>query len=198
MEVRAKKLKFKGLPAGPLRTRIEASRQGFSLVEMIVAIFVFSLIMTTVITTFVQAVGSRKKIQAIQQDIEDARYAIELMAKTLRTSSVVSSTATEIKVHDYSQQLCVGYSWSNNALWLSTAAWDSIAKTCGTWTTPAVMTSNSLYGLSLIVTPSTSTSLGKVTIAMKICNKTVCSGPTSDTTTIQTTISLRDYQEINP
>lgn len=176
---------------------------GFSLVEMIIAIFVFSVIMTTVTATFVSVINTRKKVKAVQQDVEDARFAMELMAKTLRTSHVVSptlpSTVSDIKVFDYSQSKCIEYRLAGNKLQSGEAtAVDEVACATATPGPFSDMTSGYLNNLSLDVIPSSGTTRGKVTIAMKICYNLTCSGANSDAVNIQTTVSLRDYEEVNP
>lgn len=173
--------------------------------EMIVAIFVFSLVMTTVMATFTSVVTARKRTKAIQQDVEDARYAMELMAKTLRTSSVLSATATDLQMFDYSQSQCTEYKYDNVAKKLGSLS--------GTWTNsaiPNVTPACTFSGISNDMTsgfvgsanfsaissaPAPSKKIGKVTIAMKVCYNKDCS---TDAPTIQTTVSLRDYQEVNP
>jgi len=184
---------------------------GFSLMEMIVAIFVFSIVMTTVMAVFVNVSTSRKKIKAIQKDVEDARFGMELMAKSLRMSSVVKCDETstcdgsltyELRVFDYSQGKCVRYKLDTfNHLQSSaisaTGLADCDSKVDGDFTF-SNMTGGNVSSLNFAAIKSDNTKFGKVTIAMKVCYKGICSGNSGDEANIQTTVSLRDYQVVDP
>ncbi len=196
-------------------TKNKKNYAGFSLMEMIVAIFVFSIVMTTVMAVFVNVSTSRKKIKAIQKDVEDARFGMELMAKSLRMSSVVKcdegasvcdglSTTHELRVFDYSQDKCVRYrldTINHNHLQSSaisaTGLADCDSKVDGDFTF-SNMTGGNVGSLNFAAINSDTTKFGKVTIAMKVCYKGQCTGNSGDTANIQTTVSLRDYQVVNP
>ena len=76
------------------RTKNRLSRfqkyRGFSFVELVVAIFIFTLVMITMSSTYGKFFVAQKKTRAVQQNAEDARFAMELIAKSLRTSKVLS------------------------------------------------------------------------------------------------------------
>lgn len=171
--------------------------------EMIVAIFVFSLVMTTVTATFVSVINSRKKVKAIQQDMEDARYAMELMAKSLRTSSVTSSDSADIRIYDYSQGKCIEYKFDSASNKLQSGSGtptdpDDAIGTCN-YGTLSNLTNGNISDVHFVAAKSVGgAKVGKVTIALKVCYNDICSGSGGDTAMIQTTVSLRDYQEVNP
>ena len=67
--------------------KINKKNAGFSLTEMLVAMFVFSLVITIVFTAFSGLAGNKKQATATQKNMEDAKAAFEYMAKTIRMSS---------------------------------------------------------------------------------------------------------------
>jgi len=186
----------------------QINRKGFSLMEMIIAIFVFSLIMVAVVGTFVSVVSVRNKVKAVQQDIENARFSMEQMSKTLRTSSVLSfspaTNPTNIKIFDYSQGVCIEYQYSGvklqSRIGTKTSA-DGESPTCTFSGSYVDIINGSLAGASFKVIPSASSPspiYGRITMALKVCYNNICTGKTGNNMTIQTTVSLRDYQEVNP
>ena len=91
------------------------SKSGFSLIEVMVATFIFALIMVAVAMTFSSLFGGYKGAKTIQKNLENAQYAMNLMAKSLRTSSLVGidmgidQKASEIKFYNYSEGKCMFY-----------------------------------------------------------------------------------------
>lgn len=182
--------------------------QGFTLIEVIVSVFVFLIIMTAVTNTFTSGFSSYKNTKIAQKNVEDAQFALNLMAKELRTSTVVSSGSAipqpVITFYDYSQSLCLRYriDTSNNLQRGSISVLASdIASDCTTGVPDAsfgmqnMITENINYGRFLI-TPSVAGATpraGRVTVMLDI-NK---SG-TSQHAYIQTTVSLRDYGFVGP
>lgn len=192
-----------------------ANERGFTLVELLLSIFIFSLIMLTVVALFSKFVTFQKRAQGIQRNMEDAVYAMELMAKTLRTSSVVScdnggacpvppAAANSIEIFDYSQNKCIRFyrQGANNQIrmgWTSTdlSGCDYNAIAAGT---DIQMANNYLANLDFraIKTDGAASQVGKVTISMEICSTATCAGAENDAANMQTTVSLRDYAETNP
>lgn len=62
-------------------------RAGFSLVEMIVAIGIFTAVMFIAIGALLSIVGLNKKAQAQQSAINNLNFALENMARSIRTGS---------------------------------------------------------------------------------------------------------------
>lgn len=107
--------------------KLKAKKKGFSFVELIVAVFIFVLVVTTSTEVFVKMIKNYKNAREIQRDLENAQYAMNLMAKTIRTSSVlscsgdganfnndcslVSGTITAINIFDYSRSKCMIYNF---------------------------------------------------------------------------------------
>jgi type II secretory pathway pseudopilin PulG len=166
--------------------------------EMLVAMFVFSVVMFASTSAFSKFILFQKNSKAIQQNIEDARFTMELMAKTLRTSSIMASTATSISVYDYSQEKCITYRLNGPKIEKGSVspATPGDKDTCNFGTiTFLPMINNVINRLSLSVfqtTPGPPPRAGKATILMEICANIGCAGG-NDRAIIQTTVSLRDY-----
>ncbi|MFA6974146.1 MAG: prepilin-type N-terminal cleavage/methylation domain-containing protein [Parcubacteria group bacterium] len=192
--------------------------KAFSLVEVLMATFVFSVIMVGVAGAFSSSVFSYKSGKNIQQNLEQAQFAMNLMTKTIRTSSIVrcydgsgwtvpvgtcpAGIYDGIMVYDYSQAKCIQYLY--NAQGKITVNYGEIndaanmAAGCKTWGTAQDMALN-INELLLRVTQSaaagagTPATVGKVTISMEACSNAGCAGNANDRAILQTTVSLRDY-----
>ncbi len=223
---------------------------GFSLIEMIVAVSIFSLIVAAAITSFVSMVNSDKKAQQIQKNTEDARYAMDKIAKSLRTSTIIGCLVSNgdyisgidpntgnpvpngdsitvnntnacgksdgVRVYDFSQGECIDYIFQlvsgqptihSREMPVDPSNWQGICTTSYNFIDQLGNTANfsnlvdSDVTGSFYVVPSTENvgsggHNGQVTITMKTCT-TKCDG-TDDTGDFQTTVSLRDYEEVNP
>ena len=60
--------------------------RGFSFLEIMVSVFIFSLMMTTISITFSNLFKNYRNSRAIQTNLENAQFIINSMAKSLRTS----------------------------------------------------------------------------------------------------------------
>lgn len=173
------------------------NRKGFSFLEMIISMVIAVLIMITVVAAFASFIKTRNVIITQQQDMEDARNALDLMAKDLRMSAyqVTPDTAT-IKFYSNSTNMCVSY-WYDSAnkaiksdMEAPTPSGSPDPSTCKTSVTYTY--NNNITNLSHIsslifnLTPSSATRRGVVTIVLVV-----------DGQTIETTVSLRDYREPN-
>ena len=133
--------------------RAVKNSKGFTLIELMVSIFVFSLVMTSATAVFAKVFRARQKSNAIQKNIEDTRYAMELMAKSLRMSSIISSTSPSqangsILSYDYSQGKCIRYWTSNGFLYMSSKISDfSSCSTSGLSTN--IMTTGRITGFRI-------------------------------------------------
>ncbi len=91
--------------------------QGFSLIEVVVAIGVFSLLMAIVSVVFSGGFASYKNTASSQKYLENAQFVMNDMVKQLRTSSVVNPTGNpafntspvSITFFDHSQSKCIMY-----------------------------------------------------------------------------------------
>ncbi|EKE10755.1 MAG: hypothetical protein ACD_15C00204G0007 [uncultured bacterium] len=181
--------------------------KGFSLVESLIATFIFVMVVIMIMETFFSVIDSRRRVRAVQQDIEDARYAMEVMAKTLRMSSVFSSDGSNlgnIHFYDYSQEKCFQYVLDNtshtikvqeNTSGVTKDAYGFVTGCTNSWGSGGVsMTNGTVNELYFTVEKSSKGSpkkLGHVTISMKVCYENDCTN--NDSAIIQTSVSLRDY-----
>jgi type II secretory pathway pseudopilin PulG len=107
--------------------------RGFTLLEVVVATFIFVLIMVTVIRIFGSGFSGYRKAKAVQKDLESAQQNMNMMAKVFRTSQVVWSSnwsgngcvpagydigtpngSDAIRIFDYSQYKCYRYEFTNS------------------------------------------------------------------------------------
>lgn len=91
--------------------------KGFSLPEVMIAMFIFVLIMLVVTSVFVVMVKTRKNAQEMQKNMENIRYAIELMAKNIRMSDVDSPAGVqnELYIYNYSQEKCMHFKFDSGS-----------------------------------------------------------------------------------
>jgi prepilin-type N-terminal cleavage/methylation domain-containing protein len=174
--------------------------KGFTLIEVIVALFIFSLIMSSVASIFANTFAGYKAARGVQRDTENAQYAIGIMTKELRTSSIASSSPTMVRFYDYSQDICFSYQIVPNNLVVAKVAPSNpdaleTAAAKQSWCrgasvgTPVAVTTGTVTG-SFSVVPSNASapvSVGKVTISLRIAEGTKYAAQ------LQTSASLRDY-----
>lgn len=188
----------------------KANVKGFTLVEVLVSLFMFVILMAAVTQIFSRSFSGYRAARALQRDTENAQYALNSMAKALRTSSIVRTSAGDpessglvttdyVKFFDYSQNLCFEYMFRPNAatglhdlLLMRDASSDQTYATCAgyTFSNGDVVTTGDVTG-KFIVQPSTKTTspahVGQVTVSLVISEGAI------QTAFLETTVSLRDY-----
>lgn len=105
------------------KLKISKNRQGFSLIEIIVSLSIFSLIITGITLFGVRTIDARTKSQAMQNAIQNARFLTEKINKRIRTSYDVSGGdsemeggTTEIFVIDNVNEYRYCYKFENGSL----------------------------------------------------------------------------------
>lgn len=176
------------------KTKLKA----FSLVELIVAMSIFFLVVSASTSVFVTVISARKKVKNVQINLEDARYALELMAKNIRMSTNVSLNSGVIYMLNNSQNKCVSYKFDSiqrtikeDVFSFSAPAECSVA---GNYLSYNPIVFGEVNSLKFDVVPSSaspSKKVGKVTVSVEI---TAGNDSNADTVKIQTTVSLRDYK----
>ncbi len=182
---------------------------GFTLIEVVVAMAAFSVIVMGTMQIMAQSTKSYRGQKLIQTNLESAQFALNLMAKELRTSSIISPGASSIVFFDYSQSRCIQYQVSAGVLskraspigdaLFTNADPDSNRSNCSTYGFPSIGYTPLLSDISnhrFQIDPSTSLNdtppnphVGRVTISVTI-------GTGGAVATAQTTVSLRDYNYI--
>lgn len=64
---------------------------GFSLVELLVAIAIFSIVITAILGVFITIIKEQKIILGRQEIADNARYAMEFMSKELRMANSITN-----------------------------------------------------------------------------------------------------------
>jgi prepilin-type N-terminal cleavage/methylation domain-containing protein len=75
------------------RKKLEKNLEaGFSLIEVLVAMAIFSLIIGGIVMFSINSIKTSTKSRAVQEAVDNARYAMDDLAKKVRTSSNVKLT----------------------------------------------------------------------------------------------------------
>jgi prepilin-type N-terminal cleavage/methylation domain-containing protein len=172
------------------------SKPGFSLVEVIVSIFVFSFVMAMLAGSFASFFRNYINEKKTQVDVENAQYAMNIMAKALRTSEVEDTQSFPMNTFDYSQNKCIQYRFASGTGGVSKMqagfTGDSSPKKLGDCNFGSGVTYRDMttYDIKYAVVNSQATevpALGKVTVSMGVRDQ---SNVTS-TVPIQMSVSLR-------
>jgi len=189
----------------PDRKTNNAKKNGFTLIEVLVSIFIFSLLMIVAFNFFGSSIFGYRNSKSIQKDLESAQYAMNIITKTLRTSKVIDSNSNMIRVYDYSRITgkCILYQFSGNKLFSgSSTAANFDEKLCASASiTTKEMATNYINNFHFSVVLSSATTdpkvVGRVTISAEVCATNSCAGTTygeKDMARIQSTVSLRNME----
>lgn len=66
--------------------------RGFTLLELLIGMFIFSMIMIAIASIFSSSVYGYRGAKNIQQNLENAQYAISYISKTMRTATLIAYT----------------------------------------------------------------------------------------------------------
>lgn len=171
-------------------------KKGFTLLELLISTAILALLMLVTTGIFVNSFGSYQSTKRIESNISDAQFLMNLLAKELRTSTVVapssSGSTQSVKFFEYSRSQCVQYRFNGNAIEVARTASGTSFSSCDNSSNLSGFTpigSGEVTG-SFESVPSRSSSpkrIGRVTITINIKVQS------SDPIVIQTTASLRDY-----
>lgn len=184
-------------------SKIATKVRGYTLLEIVSALAVFSVIMLGITQTLGQGVVSYRETKRTQVNLEAAQFALNLIAKELRTSSVVDSSVTaatsRIEFYDYSQSRCIQYILDEGSGQITrrSAVYASVDPNQN-----RTDCSNHVFGgasqvvfsglldqnMSIVISdPATpDPHVGRVTFVITV-------GSNANATTVQTSISFRDY-----
>jgi len=76
-------------------TKINSHNKGFTLIEMLVALAIFSIVVTVMLSVTISLVKAQRKTQNLQLVHDSSRYAIEMMAKEIRMSKIIDVRAVD-------------------------------------------------------------------------------------------------------
>lgn len=177
--------------------------------EALLSVFIFSVVMIGVTSYFVSITVANQNTRRLQQNLEDIRFAMNRIAKVFRTSIVISPTSsqigTEIRVFDYSQSQCIRYVFEASGV-VEYAALLPIAQSDEkAWCSGLDLSAFALHALVSVengailsgkfaIVPSDNGSggsrfAGRVTMTATVARQ-------GDSSTVQTTVSLRNYEEV--
>lgn len=182
--------------------------QGFSLLEVLLATFIFSVVMVGVTSYFVSITATNQHTKRLQQNLEDVQFVMNRVAKVLRTSVIIApasgGTTSNMRIFDYSQSRCLLYEFGNDKILEYSTLLPTGTSDEKSWckniafSSPSVLVDTS-NGMNLtgrfVVIPSNSTP-GSEAAGLVTMNATI--SRQGNSTTIQTTVSLRNYREIAP
>jgi prepilin-type N-terminal cleavage/methylation domain-containing protein len=186
------------------------SSRGFTLIELVVSIGIFIIITGASSAAFAAIFGAYKGAKNLNANLENAQFAMNLISKTLRTSTILSPTSDDsdidmIQVFDFSQNKCFEYSFTGGNLLMKGVAGDSAAAPdygCNFSGSSVAMTSGVVDGSFFVVLSKgddgedgpISEKVGRITTAMEISNG---GGNYKKVVNLQSTVSLRDYNVSN-
>lgn len=176
---------------------------GYTLVEIVTALAVFTVIMLAMSQIMGRGMLSYKETKKTQANLETAQFALGLIAKELRTSSVVGSVVTgsssTVTFYDYSQSRCIEYVLDESVGEITRRSTSIVSddpdqnrSDCEAYVFSGAsqVVFSGLLDQSVSITPSVAASpdplVGKITFALTV-------GTASNASTLQTSISLRDY-----
>ena len=167
-------------------------KKGYTLIEVVAAMFIFSILMMASSQVFAKTFQSYREIRAVQKDTENAQFVLASFVKELRTSSIVAPAAagmsSSVQFFEHSQGICFKYRVNAGALELASVAATDTADCRGKSPASFVAVSTGLVSGSFQIIPSTLAPLliGKITVSLDIAEGT-------HHVKLQTSASLRDY-----
>lgn len=175
------------------------SSKGFTLTEVLVSMFVFTIMMTSVSRIFSTTFLGYQNIRAVQRDIDNAQYSLNIIAKELRTSTITSPASgalvnvSAVQFFDHSQQKCFRYRINAGNLQVASETVADVAACSAASLVTFTTISTGVITGSFRVTPSDTSPVhvGKVTLSLDI------SEGSAHHARIQTTVSLRDFGTID-
>ncbi len=180
-----------------IRKKKTKVRRGFTLVEMLVSIFIFSILMVTLGGIFANSVAAYKYARQTQRSVEEAQFAMNKIAKTLRTSTIKSVPAAKsVTVYSYSEGKCLRYEITSAGTVTERAidpgaSFDPVLSPCPSFAgvTPRVIAHNLVFAESrFLIIPSSPGNAGRVGMIFAVKRGT------EKTVRVQTSVSLRDYE----
>lgn len=174
------------------------TKNGFSLIETLIAVFVFALVMMVLAGVFANLLKNYAKAKKTQRDVENAEYAMNLMAKVIRTSEIgtdLSNSMSNLDLFDYSQGLCIRYSYVSGDKRINIQTKSPAAVPSPTFSdcnflvglsAPSVL-ADGIVGAKIEAEKSSSSARGKVTISLEVQDKS----QQTSVIPIQMSVSLR-------
>lgn len=173
--------------------------------EIVLAVSISIIVIVSTSAVFSRFYSTYRNTKGIQRNLESAQFALNLMAKTIRTSSAIDFSSNTLRIYTYSDGgKCIGYRVSGGRLQSSVSSLPAGETDYKVWCSAEDLSSGysdvsgaNVNSLQFYVVPSDPDSspkiIGKVTISMEVCSNSGCAGAGNDRSRIQTSVSLRDY-----
>lgn len=195
-----------------IRSKIKLNQRGLTLIELMISIFIFSVVLIGILTLSVSTMNSYNKARTIKITKESAEYAISLIAKDVRMGSISFDSAYSdgtpqkafLVKRNGGGEVCYLISADNKKL----SACDSTCSSCsldimdleGTFSEFSSGTSFRSCPTDSSETEASSCTIGDVTkkergwveMNLNIVPETTYEAE-GDQINIQTTVSVRDY-----
>jgi Tfp pilus assembly protein PilV len=156
-----------------LKKSLKRSKKGIALVEVLISLFIFSLMLASMIGVFSTLLQRRSDVRRMQQQTEEFSLASSYMAKKIRMSDYGSCSSSTCTVHDHSLNDDVTYTFSGN----------NLTETIAAVGVPGVIATNVTGGF--VAHNTLSGNVPIITVHMV--------DPLHMDTAVQTTLSLRSY-----
>lgn len=185
-------------------THRRSTCRGFTLLEIVIALGIFSLLMSVVAVILSNGFSSFRNNTRAEKILENAQFLINDITKQLRTSTVITpvgnpatnTNPVSIQFFDHSQQKCFSYRQNTGGYVegaVGTAATVADCTTAPGFSTWVRLTNDGVTNMGLRIIDSSTTApkrAGLVTIVFQVSSGVT---GTSDTVWLQTSVSLRDY-----
>lgn len=175
-----------------------SGKRGFTLLELLISVAILALLMLATTNIFAKSFGSYQATKKTENTIFDAQFLMNLIAKELRTGTVVSPTSDgstqSIKFFEHSKSECVQYRFNNQSIEVARTSSGTSFSSCDNGTNLSGFTKASTGTItgSFYSVPSDKMSPGPGKVGRVTMTISIESG-TGSPTVLQTTTSLRDY-----
>lgn len=169
------------------------TRKGFSLVELLITLFIFGILMIGIADVFTQTFSGYRYAKNLQRDVESMQFITNAISKEIRAATIVSPTsstgnAQSVQFYQHAQGTCVQYRINGRALEVARENSVSVAAcrgaNLGNFVT--LSTGDISGGFDVIPSDDSPRRVGRVTMAFRIQQET-------HSAVIQSTVSLSDY-----
>ncbi len=169
---------------------------GFTLLETLISVLLFSFIAVMMSGVFGTFLKNYIEARIMLQGVDGTQFAMNLMAKTIRTGEVKYTVGSNtLFLYDRAQKKCMEYIYvpasSKMQVDISTTSNEGSVDRC-TFASMGgaqdITQSNMITNASFIVVPSTPSSMGIVTLALTVSSP----GQRTSPVQVQMTVSLRN------
>ncbi len=172
--------------------------RAFTLLELLISMAIMSLLMLATAQIFSRSFLSYQATKHIESNITDAQFLMNLLAKELRTSTVVfpsdSGSTDSIKFFEHSKSQCVQYRFTGSTIEAARTSTGGTFSSCDNSSNLSGFApigignvTGSFYSVPSRPASSGSQRMGRVTMTISLQSSD------SSPIVLQTTTSLRDY-----